>query len=94
MVAAQIFVNRRHQGCTTSRADVSLNISSAEQIVLSINHTSLVLSNALHLWPKSVFRSVDIHAQAAGGPADLLVFTVVERSCVYLYWLLQDLTRL
>lgn len=95
VVAAQAFVNRRHQGCTTSRADVSLkNISNVEQIVLSIKHMSLVLSNALHLQPKSVFRSVEIHAQAAGGPADLLAFIVVERRCVDLYWLLQDLTVL
>lgn len=73
MVAAQVFVNRRRQCCTTSRADVSLkNIPNVEQIVLSIKHMSLVLSNASHLRPKPVFRSVDIHAQAAGGPADLL----------------------
>lgn len=68
------------------------NISEVEQIVQSIKHASLVLSNALPLRQKSVFRSVNIHGRAAGGPADLLVFTVVERSCIYLYWLLQDLT--
>lgn len=61
-------------------------------IVLLIKHMSLVLTNALHLEQKSVLRSAD--AQAAGCPADLLGFTVVERSCVYLYWLLQDLTGL
>jgi len=53
---------------------------------------SLMLSNALLLDQKSVFRSVNVHAQAARGPADLLVFTGVERTCVYFYWLLQDLT--